>query len=64
MIILIRCVEETGSKPYGQVRWMGQSLGIDGSRQAENLNNNYFEHGRHTPMAVIIKGEMCIRYRL
>lgn len=45
-----------GSKPYGQVRWMGQSLGIDGSRKAENLNNNYFENGRHTPMAVIIKG--------
>lgn len=35
---------------------MGQSLGIDGSRKAENLNNNYFENGRHTPMAVIIKG--------
>lgn len=45
-----------GSKPYGQVRWMGQSFGIDGSRKAENLNNNYFENGRHTPMAVIIKG--------
>ena len=24
-----------GSKPYGQVRWMGQSLGIDGSRKAD-----------------------------
>lgn len=45
-----------GSKPYGQVRWTGQILGIDGSRKAENLNNNYFENGRHTPLAVIIKG--------
>ena len=45
-----------GSKPYGQVRWIGQILNIDGSRKAENLNNNYFENGRHTPLAVLIKG--------
>lgn len=45
-----------GFKPYGQVRWLGQTLNVDGSRKAENLNNNYFENGRHTPMAVIIKG--------
>lgn len=45
-----------GSRPYGQVRWIGQALNVDGSCKAENLNNNYFENGRHTPMAVIIKG--------
>lgn len=45
-----------GSKAYGQVRWIGQTLGIDGSRKAEGLNNNYFENGRHTPLAVIING--------
>lgn len=45
-----------GSKAYGQVRWIGQTLGIDGSRKAEGLNNNYFENGRHTPLAVLIKG--------
>lgn len=45
-----------GSMPYGRVRWLGQALNVDGSRKAENLNNNYFENGRHTPMAVIIKG--------
>lgn len=45
-----------GSKPYGQVRWTGQAINIDGSRKAENLNNNYFENGRHTPLAVLIKG--------
>ena len=45
-----------GTKPYGQVRWIGQILGVDGSRKAEQLNNNYFENGRHTPLAVIIKG--------
>lgn len=45
-----------GSGAYGQVRWIGQMLNIDGSRKAENLNNNYFENGRHTPLAVIVKG--------
>lgn len=45
-----------GSGAYGQVRWTGQMLSIDGSRKAENLNNNYFENGRHTPLAVIVKG--------
>lgn len=45
-----------GSEPYGKVRWIGQILNIDGSRKAENLNNNYFENGRHTPLAVLIKG--------
>lgn len=45
-----------GTKPYGQVRWTGQAINIDGSRKAENLNNNYFENGRHTPLAVLIKG--------
>lgn len=45
-----------GTKPYGEVRWIGQILGIDGSRKAENLNNNYFENGRHTPLMIMIKG--------
>lgn len=45
-----------GSGAYGQVRWIGQMLNIDGSRKAENLNNNYFENGRHTPLAIIVKG--------
>lgn len=41
---------------YGEVRWIGQILGIDGSRKAEGLNNNYFENGRHTPLMIMIKG--------
>lgn len=45
-----------GTEPYGEVRWVGQILGIDGSRKAESLNNNYFENGRHTPMMIMIKG--------
>ncbi len=45
-----------GTKPYGEVRWIGQTLGVDGSRRAEKLNNNYFVNGRHTPLMIIVKG--------
>lgn len=45
-----------GSMPYGEVRWIGQTLSVDGSRRAENLNNTYFRKGRHTPMAILVKG--------
>ncbi len=45
-----------GTEPYGEVRWQGQILGVDGSRKAESLNNNYFENGRHTPLMIMIKG--------
>lgn len=45
-----------GTKPYGKVRWLGQVLGIDGSRRAEVLNNNYFINGRHTPMMIVLRG--------
>lgn len=45
-----------GTDAYGEVRWIGQVLGVDGSRKAESLNNNYFENGRHTPLMIMIKG--------
>lgn len=45
-----------GPAPYGEVRWIGQILGVDGSRKAENLNNNYFRNGRHTPLMILVKG--------
>ncbi len=45
-----------GTEPYGEVRWIGQVLGIDGSRKAEGLNNRYFEEGRHTPLMIMLKG--------
>lgn len=45
-----------GTEPYGEVRWIGQVLGVDGSRKAESLNNNYFDNGRHTPLVIMIKG--------
>jgi PBSX family phage portal protein len=44
-----------GTEPYGEVRWIGQVLGVDGSRRAEGLNNNYFINGRHTPLMIIVK---------
>ncbi len=45
-----------GTEDYGKVRWIGQALNVDGSRKAENLNNNYFANGRHTPLAVVVSG--------
>lgn len=45
-----------GTMPYGEVRWLGQILGIDGSRKAERLNNNYFRNGRHTPLMIMVEG--------
>lgn len=45
-----------GTEPYGEIRWIGQILGVDGSRAAENLNNNYFRNGRHTPLMIMVKG--------
>lgn len=45
-----------GTEPYGEVRWIGQVLGVDGSRKAESLNNNYFENGRHTPLMIMVEG--------
>jgi PBSX family phage portal protein len=45
-----------GNMPYGEVRWIGQVLTVDGSRRAEILNNSYFRKGRHTPLMILVKG--------
>lgn len=45
-----------GTNDYGTVRWIGQALNVDGSRKAENLNNNYFDNGRHTPLMIVVRG--------
>ncbi len=45
-----------GTGNYGEVRWIGQILGSDGTRRAEHLNNNYFLNGRHVPLLIAIKG--------
>lgn len=44
-----------GTENYGKVRWIGQILGSDGARRAEQLNNNYFINGRHCPLAIAVK---------
>lgn len=44
-----------GTEAYGEVRWIGQVLGVDGSRRAEGLNNNYFVNGRHTPLMIVVR---------
>ena len=38
------------------MRWLGQVTTVDGNRLAESLNNNYFRHGRHVPMAILVNG--------
>lgn len=45
-----------GTMPYGEVRWVGQALSVDGARKAEELNCNYFENGRHTPLMIMVQG--------
>lgn len=45
-----------GVEPYGEVRWIGTVLNVDGSRKAEGLNNRYFSEGRHTPLMIMING--------
>lgn len=45
-----------GDRPYGTVRWVGQIAGIDGAFKAEQLNRNYFDNGRHTPMLIMVSG--------
>jgi len=45
-----------GTELYGEIRWLGQVLGVDGSRKAEGLNNRYFTEGRHTPMMICVNG--------
>ncbi|MDN8592034.1 phage portal protein [Paenibacillus sp. 11B] len=50
-----------GSKAYGEPRWISQSPHMAGSRKAEILNLNYFDDGRHIPMAVLVKNGMLTK---
>ena len=45
-----------GDDYYGTPRWLGTAITIDGAYRAENLNNNYFRNGRHTPLMIIVRG--------
>lgn len=44
-----------GNDAYGVPRWIGHLPHITGARKAEELNLKYFERGRHTPLAILIK---------
>lgn len=40
---------------YGLPRYLGNILNIEGTRKAQELNYNYFDNGRHIPLAVIVE---------
>lgn len=42
--------------PYGVPRWIGNLLAVIGSRQAEEVNFNYFENKSVPPLAILISG--------
>lgn len=41
--------------PYGLPRYIGALVKMMGSRSADELNYNYFEEGRHIPLAVVVE---------
>ena len=42
--------------PYGVPRWIGNCLAVMGSRQAEEVNYEYFENNTIPPLALIVTG--------
>jgi PBSX family phage portal protein len=42
--------------PYGVPRWIGNLLSVIGSRQAEEVNFNYFENKSVPPLAILVSG--------
>ena len=42
--------------PYGVPRWIGNWLAVTGSRQAEEVNWEYFENNTVPPMALLVNG--------
>ncbi|MGR6764653.1 hypothetical protein ACU1JV_22900 [Paenibacillus sp. T2-29] len=40
--------------PYGEPRWFGNAPGVVGSREAEELNVNYFSNGRMLSMLLTV----------
>ena len=42
--------------PYGVPRWIGNWLAVEGSRQAEEVNYEYFENNTVPPMALLVAG--------
>ena len=44
--------------PYGVPRWIGNWLAVVGSRQAEEVNYEYFENNTVPPMALLVTGQL------
>jgi PBSX family phage portal protein len=42
--------------PYGVPRWIGVLLSVLGSRAAEEVNHDYFDHKTVPPLAVLVSG--------
>ena len=43
---------------YGVPRWIGNWLAVEGSRQAEEVNYEYFENNTVPPMALLVAGTL------
>lgn len=46
---------------YGVPRYMGALMPMLGSRKAEELNNKYFDKGRHIPLAIVVENGMLTK---
>jgi len=46
------------SSPYGVPRWIGNLLAVLGSRQAEEVNYEYFENNTIPPLALLVAGTL------
>lgn len=44
--------------PYGVPRWIGNLLAVLGSRQAEEVNYEYFENNTIPPLALLVAGQL------
>jgi PBSX family phage portal protein len=45
--------------PYGAPRWIGNLLAVLGSRQAEEVNYEYFENNTVPPLALLVAGSLA-----
>jgi PBSX family phage portal protein len=45
--------------PYGVPRWIGNLLAVLGSRQAEEVNYEYFENNTVPPLALLVAGTLA-----
>ncbi|AYO30606.1 phage portal protein [Biomaibacter acetigenes] len=45
--------------PYGIPRWIGNILAVQGSRQAEEVNYEYFDNKTVPPLAVLVSGRLA-----